>query len=269
MMTGLISGCAAPAQELFDDFHYASSSDPALAANGWQVRSGAGGPGPEGAMWSSDSVTFVPDEANSGHTLLQLAALTTGSQVIQSEINTDFKYQWGTFAARVKFSNQPTSGPDGDQIVETFFTIAPWQAEIYSELDFEYLANGGWDQSGPRLWMTSWDTPKNNDHSDYAADLSDGWHILLVTATADKAIYYVDGVQRGGPHLQPFAPKRLTAIDFNLWFIQPGVTGLPRTYIEQVDWVYHVKDEVWSDKQVQAAVKRLQVQGKSFVSTIP
>lgn len=32
-------------QALFDDFDYASHTDPDLAAHGWSVRSNAGGPG--------------------------------------------------------------------------------------------------------------------------------------------------------------------------------------------------------------------------------
>ena len=180
-----------------------------------------------------------------------------------------FEYQYGSFAARVRFSNQPVSGPDGDQIVETFFTIAPWQSAIYSELDFEYLANGGWGKTGPRMWMTSWDTVKKNDHSDAALDLGGGWHNLLVTATADEAIYYVDGVQQGGPHGMPFAPKSLMAIDFNLWFIQPGEVGTPRRYIEQIDWVYHAKDVILTEAQVDEAVKRLRGEGIGFANTIP
>jgi len=40
-------------------------------------------------------------------------------------------------------------GPDGDQIVETFYTISQMDEPSYSEADFEYLPNGGWGQEGP------------------------------------------------------------------------------------------------------------------------
>ncbi len=50
-------------QTLFDDFDYASSSDPSLSAHGWNVRSNSGGPGVPGATWDPSKVTFASTSA--------------------------------------------------------------------------------------------------------------------------------------------------------------------------------------------------------------
>lgn len=50
---------------LFDDFDYASSADPAIAAHGWSVRSNSGGPGVPNATWSPENVTFATEGGNS------------------------------------------------------------------------------------------------------------------------------------------------------------------------------------------------------------
>ena len=70
------------------------------------------------------------------------------------------KYRDGTYATRVRFRNRPTIGPGGDEVVETFYTISPLKKPLdpdYSELDFEYLPNGGWGLAAPTLWVTSWE----------------------------------------------------------------------------------------------------------------
>ena len=51
------SAAAADCGYLFDDFHYASSSDPALTSNGWTPRSSQGGPGVPGANWSPSAAS--------------------------------------------------------------------------------------------------------------------------------------------------------------------------------------------------------------------
>ena len=77
----------------------------------------------------------------------------------QTQICHQRKYLEGTYAARVRFTDSPVSGPGGDQIVESFYTISPLKAPMdldYSELDFEYLPNGGWGIDGPTLYATTW-----------------------------------------------------------------------------------------------------------------
>ncbi len=148
-------------QTLFDDFDYASHTDPDLSAHGWNVRSNAGGPGVPGATWDPSKVTF---SSSGGNSVMDLETSTagTGASTTHTEILTrSMKFAYGTYAARVRFSDAPVSGPDGDRVVQTFFTIndlkAP-MADDYAEYDFEYLPNGGWGEPSSILYTTSWET---------------------------------------------------------------------------------------------------------------
>lgn len=133
-------------QALFDDFDYSSHTDPAISAHGWSVRANSGGPGVPGATWDPSKVTFVSSGGNSVMNL-ETSTAGTGASTTHTEVLTRAtKFRNGTYAARVKFSDAPKSGPDGDHLVQTFFTIndlkAP-MADDYAEYDFEYLPNGG------------------------------------------------------------------------------------------------------------------------------
>ena len=95
----------------------------------------------------------------------------------------------GTYASRIRFTDTPASGNDGDHINETFFAISPLNGDLdptYSELDFsEYLPNGGWGETGPINYQTTWYTYRNdpwyadNVHSEQRRS-HDGWHDLVV-----------------------------------------------------------------------------------------
>ncbi len=148
----LLLACGAFGQGVFfDDFNYSSSSDPVLLNFGWSPRSGGGGPGI--GTWDPTHITFLPDPADSSNQLMQMAATTSGTAgtTIQTEILTPFKFLHGTFAARVKFEDAPESGPDGDQLYQTFFTISPYKSRPYGEIDFEYLPNGYGSVNGAPL----------------------------------------------------------------------------------------------------------------------
>ena len=68
------------------------------------------------------------------------------------------KFLEGTYAARVRFHDNAADGNDGDAVISTFFTINDTLAYTeagYSECDFEYLPNGGWDAgSASALYFT-------------------------------------------------------------------------------------------------------------------
>ena len=71
------------------------------------------------------------------------------------------KYFEGTYAARVRFTDQPVEGPDGDVVVQTFYAVSPLRFDFdpeYSELDWEYLPNGGWGDTKTRLYGVTWQT---------------------------------------------------------------------------------------------------------------
>ena len=62
------------------------------------------------------------------------------------------------------------------------------------------------------------------------------------------------------------------SINFNLWFAPAGLlpaTALPRVYEEDVDWVFHARNEVLSPAQVSAEVQRLRSQHITFADTVP
>ena len=132
-----------PGSVLFDDFNYSGSSDPNLAAHDWTVRTAAGGPGVTGATWSANAITFPTSTAAGGSHVMQLTASTdgTGANTVQAEIDTTSrKFLDGTYAAKVYLTDAPTTGPNGDDVNETFYAISPLAScddPNYSENDFE------------------------------------------------------------------------------------------------------------------------------------
>jgi hypothetical protein len=187
---------------------------------------------------------------------MQMAATTSGtaSTSIQTEILTPFKFLHGTFAARVKFEDAPDSGPDGDQLYQTFFTISPYRSRPYSEIDFEYLPNGFGSTLTPHFFFTLWQTTHKRVSTNIAASYA-GWHTLVVDdADGVNTHFYVDGVLVAS--FSTYYPAALMAIDFNQWFPTGSLvnSSTPRTWVEQIDWVYHAKDTLLTTAQVQANV---------------
>src|SRR5262250_1728353 len=146
---------------LFDDFTYSNTTQ--LKKHGWIIRTAAGWPGVPGATWSEGGVSIQPDADARGNRFVRMTSSTDGTpaNTKQTQICHQRKYFEGTYAARVRFTDVPLSGPSGDQIVQSFYTIAPLKAPMdpdYSELDFEYLPNGGWGNTGRMIYATSWFT---------------------------------------------------------------------------------------------------------------
>ncbi|WP_238014502.1 glycosyl hydrolase [Dactylosporangium sp. AC04546] len=262
---------------LFDDFNYSSSSDSLLTSHGWVPRTYSGGPGVPGATWSANSISFP---TSGGQKVMQLTASTdgTGGGTNQAELySAQKRYFEGTYASRVRFTDAPVSGNDGDHINETFFTISPLNGDLdptYSELDIsEYLPNGGWGETGPINYQTTWYTYRNepwfadNVHSEQRQSF-DGWHDLVVTVANGHVIYYIDGVQMGD-HSGKYYPRQTMTINWNLWFIDTAAhTGGLSTYIEQVDWVLHAKNQVLTPSQVTTQAAAYRSSGSSFVDTV-
>jgi hypothetical protein len=274
---GTASAAANNCGYLFDDFNYSSSADSALTGHGWVPRTYSGGPGVPGATWSANSISFP---TNGGQKVMQLTASTdgTGGGTNQAEIYTSQKrYLEGTYASRIRFTDTPTGGADGDHVNETFFTISPLNGDLdptYSELDFsEYLPNGGWGETGPINYQTTWYTYRadpwfaDNVHSEERRSF-DGWHDLVITVSGGHVIYYIDGAQVGD-HSGKFYPRQTMTINWNLWFIDTAAhSGGLSTYIEQVDWVLFAKNQVLSPAQATSQAAAYRGAGNTFTDTV-
>ncbi|MDR9764675.1 hypothetical protein RJP56_01220 [Shewanella baltica] len=149
-------------QVLFDDF-----SDQDLNSfyeNGWKVRTETGHPGIAGAKWSTEGISFHQDIQGAENGIIRMSLLTDGRG--ENTLHTQFcharKYLVGTYAAKVFYRNKPIFGPDGDEVIQTFYAISPLEAPMdtnYSEADFEYLPNGGWGEGDKSaMWATTWET---------------------------------------------------------------------------------------------------------------
>lgn len=276
MASGSAAAASEPAHLLFDDFSY-SSIEP-FRANGWTDRTAQGWPGVEGASWTG-AIAFVDDPAHAGNRLVRMTASTDGRTTGQAQFCHQRKYREGTYAARVRFSNGPVSGPDGDQVVETFYTIAPLKAPLdpdYSEQDFEYLPNGGWGGADLTLHTTTWETfrPEHDwlqvSKSDSRRGSLEGWRTLVLQIANHEVRYFLDG-EALATHGEPYYPEDRMSINFNLWFIREGliVSRERRVYTEDVDWVFHAAGTVLSPADVNKQVTALREAKVAFRDTVP
>jgi hypothetical protein len=274
---------------LFDDFMYGDQA--ALEANGWVVRTADGWPGVPGATWWPEGITFHDSDTlryatgageRPGDRWVRLASATdgTGEGTRQSQLCHQRKYREGTYAARLLFSDAPAFGPDGDQVVQTFYTISPLAADLdpdYSELDFEYLPNGGWGSPPGTFFFTTWETfrPEPNWLADNVSGQVTGsqagaWRTVVLQVLDGRVRYFVDGVERAA-HGDKFYPEVLMSINFNLWFIAGGQSASrqERQYEEYVDWVFHQAGTALSPDEVEATVEALRASGTAFIDTVP
>ncbi|HET8782247.1 MAG TPA: glycoside hydrolase family 16 protein, partial [Pyrinomonadaceae bacterium] len=265
---------------LFDDFSYANNE--AMKRNGWILRTEPGWPGVPGATWSEDGVSLHKDSGKPVNWFVRMTSSTdgsTGPNTRQTQICHQRKYLEGTYAARVRFTDDPVSGPRGDQLVESFYSISPLKAPMdldYSELDFEYLPNGGWGIDGPTLYATTWETfsPEPNWKKDNVFKTTNGsqagWHTLIKQVMNQKVTYFVDGklfAEHGGEYY----PEDTMSINFNLWFIRDGLikSSERRTYQEDIDWVFHQAGVALTPEQVEAAVANMRRKSVKFRDSVP
>jgi hypothetical protein len=272
-------GTKVSSQMLFDDFDYSTHAQ--MARRGWIIRTAAGWPGIAGARWEKESVSFLRDPDTRGNRLVRMTSSTdgTGTNTQHSQICHQRKYLDGTYAARVRFVDLPVDGPSGDQLVQSFYAISPLKAPMdpdYSELDFEYLANGGWGFNGPTLFATSWRTfsPEPNWKKDNVFNASSGsksgWHTLVTQVADGKVKYFIDGsplAEHGGQYY----PRSLMSINFNLWFIRDGAvkSSVVRHYQEDIDWVFHQAKKILAPEEVEARVAALRRRSIRFRDTVP
>ncbi|MBR7825762.1 hypothetical protein KDK95_05540 [Actinospica sp. MGRD01-02] len=273
---------AVAAGTYFDDFHYSGADDPALSKHGWVVRTSSGGPGVL-STWKASGVTFPAASGADGGEVLDLSATTDGTKsgTTQSEIDSlNVPFFTGTYAARIHFTDSPTSGTNGDPINEDFYMISPRNAN-YSELDAEYQPNGGWGAPGPRLDTTSWYSVYNcnnvtTSQSVVGCDREtkentislNGWHTLVITAVNGVVTYSIDGnvlFTTSGKYY----PRESMSADFNSWFVdlKEPISGT-RKWDTQVNWFYYNSQQSMSLAQVQQTVSNLYASGTNFVDTM-
>lgn len=265
------------AQILFDDFSYPSPQE--MTLNGWILREGSGWPGVPGATFRPENISFVDYPNQAENRLLRMTSSTDGTaeNTYQTQVCHQRKYLEGTYAARVRFSDEPISGADGDEVVQTFYTITPYLQPLdpdYSEMDYEYLPNGGWGGPDLTFYVTTWETVQiepwnaNNTSSSLQGSLA-GWHTLVTQVTGGTVRYFIDGeliAQHGGAYY-PDAPM---SINFNLWFIDGGLTQADgvREYQEDIDWVFHAANTLLMPEQVNAKVNELRNASVTFQDTV-
>ena len=261
----------------FDDFNYVSLDE--MRANSWIIRSQAGWPGVPGAAFRPENVSFVEDATPPGNILLRMTSSTDGSseRTLQTQICHERKYLEGTYAARVHFRDAPTVGPDGDQVVEAFYAITPYRQALdpnYSEMDFEYLPNGGWDWQPTTLMFTTWETvriePWLGDNTyNSIQERQEGWRTLVVQVMNGSVRYYISG-KLGAEHTGSYYPDSAMSINFNLWFINGGL--LPsrelRSYQLDIDWVFHQKGALLTPEQVNRQVRLLRESGMHSIDSV-
>lgn len=277
------SEVSAPAV-FFDDFNYSSLEG--FNRNGWRVRTETGHPGIKGASWSAEGISFHQDIPATHAGAVRMSSVTAGQG--ENTRHTQFcharKYREGTYAARVFFRDEPTYGPDGDEVIQTFYTISPLKAPMdkdYSEADFEYLPNGGWGANAkPAMWTTSWDTfqlepwTKVNENTRVEGSYA-GWRTLMLTITDNKLTYYVDG-KLFSEHSSAVYPEDFMSINFNLWFMPKGADGSIgpvdspelREYQQDIDWVFFQEGVALTPAELEGQVTHLQTTGVEYVDDV-
>lgn len=276
----LLSGHLSASEKsvMFDDFSYTSFKD--AEKNGWVVRTDSGHPGVKNAKWWRDGVTFHPDPIDYDNKVMRLTSKTDGSaaNTRHTQVCHQRKYREGTYAARVYFNDSPDFGPDGDGAVQTFYTISPLAKpmdENYSEMDFEYLPNGGWGADNNTLFSTSWETfqltpwTPVNAHDQYPGSLQ-GWNTLVLQVFDNKIKYFING-HLFSEHGADVYPEVAMSINFNLWFIPEQVVKHPeiRQYHQNVDWVYFNANKRLSQQEVLEEVGKLRGKNIAQIDIVP
>jgi hypothetical protein len=265
----------------FDDFTYVGFS-PQLAfwRHGWKIRTEQGWPGMPAARWSADGISFIKDPTSAKNELLRMSSSTDGTAAgtQEAQVCQQRKFREGTWATRIHFTDAPRAGPDGDQIVEGFYGISPLVAPLdpdYSEMDWEYLPNGGWGMSDPTLWTTTWETARLDpwlaDNVTLATSGSlAGWHTLVIQVGNGTVTYHLDGTLRVS-HGGKYYPETAMSLNYTTWFIDGGLlaSGATRSYVQYVDWAFEAPDALLSPQQVLSRIHAFRKVHLKFRDTVP
>ena len=282
LLTATLGAAAQPAEPLspifFDDFSQPDTAT--LRAQGWTLRDRAGHPGVPGARWAPEGLSLQPDPAQPGNRLLRLQAQTDGTPAgtVQAQACHQRRLLHGTWAARVRFTDVPLQGADGDPVIQAFYAIGPLRHDLdpqFSEVDIEYLPNGGWGSPETRLYAISWQTVRiepwqawNSAHAEPGGHA--GWRVLVVQSEPGAVRQYLDGrliATHTGRHL----PVEPMSLNLSLWFSPGGPlppSAMPRRWAMDIDWVLHSPARLAPDA-VAAQVQALRAGGVAQRDTWP
>lgn len=249
---------------VFDDFNYASNTDPAISSfNRWEIVNGTDGP-IYPASYQRNQITFTEDVGLQGNKIMSVNATCTNqvSGIVNGRIQTSgYEYTEGTYAARVFFDDAPVANQDGS--IQTFYSIVNYllgpDASKYSEVDFEYLPYNVWgNRSEKTMYMTSYNSYTENqliNASIPSVKSYAGWHTLVYSFTDKVNVkFWIDGLYLGSvslssdPSKVTVYPRSPMQVAFANWiwhnaasgnFTGPGI--LSRTYSMKVDWFLYIK----------------------------
>ncbi|MET9686513.1 glycoside hydrolase family 16 protein [Streptomyces coeruleorubidus] len=201
--------------------------------------------------------------------MLNLRASTDGTKpgTKQASLGTrSSESRDGTYAARIRFSDDPAKGERGDHVNQTFYTIGG-SATKYSELDNEYMPNGGWGRPGPKLDTVTWYDHESNDRVYRTAGKSlDGWHTMMITVEDDVVTYRMDGEKLFSSDGK-YAPRSGMSVNFNHWFVDLPFKG-DRAWDMKVDWLCYNANASLSVKEVRSAVGGFTGEGMNYFDTV-
>ena len=272
----MIAQLALAAALFFDDF---SQTDRAqLAAQGWTLREQPGHPGVPGARWAPEGLELLDDPAQPGNRLLRLHARTDGTPAgtVQAQLCRPLQFLWGTTSARVRFSPRV---PNGDPVVQAVFQVSPLRFDydpLFSELDWEYLPNGGWGSPATRLYGIAWQTVRiepwdaHNLRVERPEDLGGRWVQLTVQSTPQGSHWLLDG-ETIAHHAGRTVPRQAMALALSHWVSPGGLVagGGERSYGFEVDWVLHAADAQRSPAAMAAQVRALRERGLQRLDSLP
>ncbi|MFD0327149.1 glycoside hydrolase family 16 protein [Streptacidiphilus monticola] len=200
---------------------------------------------------------------------LQVTSDGTKAGTHQTELeSTEPTFYDGTYAARIYFTDGPAVGKNGDHINESFYAISsPNETRQYSELDYEYMPNGGWGSIRPELDTTSWHSSKQGDrvyHPTYQR--LHGWHTVMITVHDGRTDYLLDGKKLFSNDAS-YSLHGPVDVAFSTWLIDLPFAG-KRTWNMQVNWFYYQAGKVLTLSQVNKAVKGYYVHGQTYVNTL-
>jgi len=96
-----------------------------------------------------------------------------------------------------------------------------------------------------------------------------GWHTMVTQAMDGTVRYFIDGkmIAQHGGNYYPDAPM---SINFNLWFINGGLSSANdmREYQEDIDWVFHEANMLLMPDEVNAKVNELRNASVGFQDSV-